>query len=212
MAGFTPELPGRRTDAPKLTVASARAMSMTVDRSLLRTVLAQAGRANVTVPAAIDGATLSIDTPPAITARYGRCPEPEPATVQSQIANRPPPTTDHSDCIVLLERPVATAQAPAGLDMTQLISIALEVAGMSPDQTGAFQTSFDSPAALTLTLPRFMRSYDVVQVGGAPAMRLTFGGRRGPTYQLIWTRNSRVYSLTGYGSPADALPLAQSIR
>lgn len=60
-------------------------------------------------------------------------------------------------------------------------------------------------------MPRFTRSWETVSVNGAPGMLLNAAGRRGPTYALIWSNKGIVYSLTGYGSPGDALPLAKSI-
>ena len=95
--------------------------------------------------------------------------------------------------------------------MQQLVAIGLELSGMSPNQRLAFQKMFDWQFALSMSLPRFMRSYDSVTVNSAPGMLLNTAGRRGPTYELFWTKNGTVYSLAGYGSSADAVPLADSI-
>ena len=40
---------------------------------------------------------------------------------------------------------------------------------------------------------------------------MTAGWRRGPAYVLVWSADGMVYSLSGYGSPAEAVPLASSV-
>ncbi len=211
LAGFAPRLIAERTDKPRFAVQTPRSMTLTVDLGQLRTIMSEVGQSSGAVPASVDGQTLTIETPAAVVASYGHCPVFEGQTLTNQIAQRPPPTAESGDCVILEQRPVVTAQAPAGLDMAQLTGIALEVAGMSPIQMAAFQRSFPWAAALALTMPRFMRSYDTVSVNGAPGMLLNTAGRRGPNYELLWTAGGRVYRLTGYGNSADAVGLAKSV-
>jgi hypothetical protein len=211
VAGFAPQLIAGRPDKPSFAVETVRSMTLTVDRGQLQTIMAEVGQSSGAVPASVDGGTLTIQTPAAVIARYGHCPELEGQTLTNQIAQRPPPAAESGDCVILDQRPVVTAQAPAGLDMEQLTGIALEVAGMSPIQMTAFQHAFPWAAALALTMPRFMRSYDTVTVSGAPGMLLNTAGRRGPNYELLWTAGGRVYRLTGYGNSADAVTLARTV-
>jgi hypothetical protein len=212
LAGFAAELPAGRSDGPVLTVEGPRAISMTVDRSRLRTILAEAGSSGALAPASVDGTTLTLDTPAGIRAQYGHCPAPVSITLQAQLTSQPPPSADYGDCAVLLERPIVAARVPVGLDMARLTGIALEVAGMSPKQSADFQHILDWRAALALRMPRFIRSYNVVQIAGVPGMLLSTGGRRGPDYELIWVRAGRVHTLAGYGSASDAVPLAASMH
>lgn len=212
LAGFAASLPAARHDTPKFAVATPRAITMRVSRAQLQTIVTEAGRTGVVLPPAIDGATLTIETPAGIRAEYGHCPVDEGQTLTNQIAQRPPPSADNGDCVILEQRSVAAVQAPPGLDMNELTGIALEVAGMSPNQMRDFQRAIPWAAALVLTMPRFMRSYDTVVVNGAPGIMLNTAGRRGPTYELLWAAGPRVYSLTGFGSSADAVGLANSIR
>ncbi len=211
LAGFAPRLIAGRPDRPGFAVQTPRSMTLTVDLAQLRTIMTEAGRSSDAIPAPVNGQTLTIETPAAVIARYGHCPALEGQTLTNQIAQRPPPSAENADCVILEQRPVVTAQAPAGLDMTQLTGIALEVAGMSPVQMAAFQRAFPWAAALALTMPRFMRSYDTVSVNGSPGMLINTAFRRGPTYELIWTAGGRVFRLTGYGNSADAADLAKSV-
>jgi hypothetical protein len=84
--------------------------------------------------------------------------------------------------------------------------------GMSPNQARDFQRVFGWRGALSMSPPRFVRSYEVTRVGDRDAMLFITGGRRGPTYALAWTADGIVFTLTGYGSSADAVPLANSAR
>lgn len=211
LAGFAARLPGKRTDPPTLIVTGARSVSMIVDRSQLQTIYREAGNAAIPVPSSVNGARVSITTSRGIRAQYGHCPIPVANTLQGQIQGPPPPSTDNGDCVVLTESHPASAEIPAGLDMQQLVAIGLELSGMSPVQRQAFQKMFNWQSALSIPMPRFMRSYDTVTVNGATAMLLNTVGRRGPTYELFWTNGGLVYSLAGYGSSADAVPLANSV-
>ncbi len=212
LAGFAPALPAARNGAPTFAISTTRSMAMTINGAQLRTIFTEAGQMGPVPPAAVDRATLTITTPAGIRARYGHCPVDEGQTLTNQIAQRPPPSADNADCVILEQQPVAVVQAPLGLDMGQLTGIALEVAGMSPNATRDFQAAIPWAAAVALTMPRFVRSYDTVRVNGVPGMLLNVAGRRGPTYELLWARDGRVYAMTGYGSSGDAVGLANSIR
>ncbi len=211
LAGFAPLAIGARADRPAFAVQTARAMTITVARSKLQTTLREAGRPGTPVPPAVNGGTFTIETPAAIVTRYGHCPALEGQTLTNQIAQRPPPGAESADCVILEQRPPVTVQAPPALDVGQLTGIALEIAGMSPVEASAFQRALPWNAALALTMPRFIRSYDTVTVNGAPGMLLNTLGRRTPNYELVWTTNGRVFTLSGYGSSADAVTFAASV-
>jgi hypothetical protein len=211
-AGFVARLPRGRKDSPTLIVMGAHAVALTVNLAQLKTIFAEAGKPDVALPKSVDGAAITVKSPRAIRAQYGNCPAPPAATIQNQIQGPPPPSTDNGSCIVLTQSPAAVVDVPHALDTDQLVEIGLELSGMSPIQTQAFQKTLDWKSTLVLSMPRSIRSYDMVDVNGRPGMLLNTGGRRGPTYALIWSDNGVVYSLTGYGSPGDALPLAKSIN
>ena len=211
-AAFTPKFVSARADRPVISVIGARDLAMRIDRGQLRTIFDEAGEHGVAVPAPLDGDSLRLHAPRGVRLRYGHCPEPVAQTIQGQLQGPPPPSTDYGDCVILVQRPNVAVAAPPALDMSRVLRIALELAGMSPNQTQAFQARFDVPAALALSLPRFMRSYDTLSVNGSRAMQFNLAGRRGPTYAVAWTRDGMVYLLSGYGTPGDAARLAASVR
>jgi hypothetical protein len=212
LAGFTARVLRMRSDAPSISVVGAHAMNAKVNRAQLETILAEAGRRDAKVPASVDGTVLRTQTPRAIRVQYGNCPAPVANTIQNQINGPPPPSTDNANCVMFTQTPVTSTEVPPGLDIAELATIALELSGMSPNQTHDFQHAFDLRSTLSMSLPRAIRSYDAVQINGQPGMLVTTGGRRGPTYQLMWANGGTVFTLAGYGSSADAVPLASSAR
>jgi hypothetical protein len=212
LAGFDVQLPRARTDAPTLSIIGAHAIEMVADRTQLRTIFAEAGRKDVAVPDAVDGAKVAVRTARAVRAQYGNCPVPVANTIQGQIQGPPPPSTDNANCVVLIEGTPVSADVPPALDMVPLVELALELSGMSPAQTHDFQQVLDWKATLAVTVPRNLRSIEATEVKGARAMLLVTAGRRGPTWAMVWSRGGLVYALTGYGSAGDAMPLANSIN
>jgi hypothetical protein len=212
VAGFRAPLIADSHDAPRFSIIGARDIQVHVDRALLRTILDEAGEGRTSVPASVDGAVLGIHTPRAVLVQYGHCPVATANTIQGQLQGPPPPSTDYGDCVMLTEGPPASLHAPAGLDIPQLVRIALQLEGMSPNQTTAMQQRFSPAETLALPIPRFMRSYDSLSVNGARAIVMNTAGRRGPTYAVAWTDGRLVYELSGYGNAGTAADLARSVR
>ena len=211
MVGFSVLLPGVRNDPPKITVQGGHAVNMTVNRAKLQTIFDEAGRHDLVLPANLDGAPVTLKTPRSVRAQYGNCPVP-PSTISGQINGPPPPSADNSDCLIVTEGPTSIVNSPAGLDIQQLVEIGLELSGMSPNQSQQFLKTVDWKSTLSLAMPRFMRSFENVQINGAPGVLVNTLGRRGPAYMLIWVRGGMAYSLTGYASASDATTLATSLQ
>ena len=211
LAGFAVTLPAIRKDLPKIIVQGGHAVDMSVDRAKLLTIFDEAGRHDLDLPANLDGTEVTLKTPRSIRAQYGNCPAP-PNTISGQINGPPPPSADNGDCLVVTEGPTSIVNSPAGLDVQQLVEIGLELSGMSPNQTKQFLESVDWKSTLSLAMPRFMRSFETVQINGAHGVLVNTLGRRGPTYMLIWVRDGMAYSLTGYASASDATALANSFQ
>lgn len=209
LAGFAVQLPTERKDKPELSVTGAHAFDMTVDRARLQAIFTEAGKPDLRLPASLDGATVGVQLPRAVRARYGHCPTPRPADA---VTGPPPPSTDTSDCVILSQAPSPTVNIPQGLDVAQLAEIGLELAGMSPSQAQEFLHTVDWKTTLGLSVPRFMRSYEAVNVSGVRGTLLNMAGRRGPTYTLVWAKNGITYSLTGFGNSGDAIALADSMK
>lgn len=210
LAGFHVELLSARKDAPELAVTGEHAFDLAVDRARLQEILKEAGRSDLTVPQSIDGASVAVTIPRAVTARYGECPGRPSAT--ANVATPAPDTLQYGNCVRLHEGPSPQVNVPQGLDFEKLADIALQVAGMTPTQAQQFLQTVNWKETLGVSIPRFMRSYEAVKVNGVQGTLLNMAGRRGPTYTLVWAKEGMVYSLTGYGDSSNAVTLADSLR
>lgn len=210
LAGFHVQLLSARKDAPELVVAGQHAFDLTVDRARMQEILKEAGRSDLLLPEPIDGATVAVTIPRSVMARYGTCPGQPSAT--ANVATPPPNTLQFDDCVRLREGPSPQVNVPQGLDFEKLAEIALQVAGMTPSQAQQFLQTVNWQSTLGVSIPRFMRSYQVVKVNGVQGTLLNMAGRRGPTYTLVWAKNGMVYSLTGYGDSSNAITLADSLK
>ena len=214
LAGFDVQLLSARKDAPKLVVGGSHKIEVVVDRSRLQAIATEAGHPDLVLPQSLDGASVGVQVPRSVRAQYGTCPGPANASkvVADNITGPSPTTTQYSDCVRLREGPAPIVNVPAGLDVGGLAQIGLETAGMTPNQASDFLHTIDWKATLTLSVPRSLRSYEVVKVNGTNGTLLSMAGRRGPGYALIWTKNGLVYSLTGFGDSSQAVALADSLK
>ena len=214
LAGFPVQLLGNRKDTPKLVVTGEHAINLTVDRTRLQAIFNEAGHADLAVPQSLDGAAVAVQIPRAVQAQYGTCPGPTNATnaIASNITGSPAASTQYSDCLRLRQGPSPMVNIPPGLDVEHLAEIGLEVAGMNPSQAHDFLQTVDWKSTLSMTVPRFLRSYQAVKVNGAQGTLLTLAGRRGPGYTLIWAKHGMVYSLIGFGDSSQAVDLANSLK
>jgi hypothetical protein len=214
LAGFPVQLLGNRKDQPKLAVSGEHAINLTVDRARLQAIFNEAGHPDLVVPQSLDGAAVAVQIPRAVRAQYGTCPTPTNATnaIASNITGPPAASTQYSDCVRLREGPSPMVNVPPGLDVENLAQIGLEVAGMNPSQSHDFLQTVDWKSTLSMTVPRFLRSYQAVKINGTQGTLLTLAGRRGPGYTLIWAKNGMVYSLAGFGDSSQAVALASSLK
>src|ERR1700687_1504008 len=213
LAGFDVVLLGGGKAAPTLVVGGSHKIDVVVDRSRLQAIATEAGHPDLVLPPSLDGASVGVHVPRSVQVQYGTCPGPTNASkvVADNITGPSPTTTQYSDCVRLREGPDPIVNVPAGLDVGGLAQIGLETAGMTPNQASDFLHTSDWKAVLTLSVPRSLRSYQVVKVNGTNGTLLSMAGRRGPGYALIWTKNGIVYSLTGFGDSSQAVGLADSL-
>jgi hypothetical protein len=214
LAGFPVLLLGSRKDTPKLVVSGAHGFNLTVDRTRLQAIFNEAGHPDLVVPQSLDGAAVAVQIPRAVQVQYGTCPTPTTATnaIASNVTGPPAASTQFSDCVRLREGSSPAVNVPSGLDIEHLAEIGLEVAGMNSTQSHDFLQTVDWKSTLSMTVPRFLRSYQGVKVNGAPGTLLTLAGRRGPGYTLIWVKNGIDYSLVGFGDSSQAVDLASSLK
>jgi hypothetical protein len=214
MAGFHVQLISARKDSPILVVGGEHKVNVTVDRERLQEIVNEAGHPDLVLPQSLNGSSLAVQIPRSANIQYGTCPGPATATnaITSNITGPTPTTTQFSDCVRLREGPSPIVNVPSGLDVGNLAQIGLETGGMTPAQARDFLQTVDWKSTLSMSVPRFLRSYEEVKVAGTKGTLLSMAGRRGPGYTLIWAKNGIVYTLTGFGDSSQAIGLADSLK
>jgi hypothetical protein len=206
-AGFTIRLLGKRPDSPRLTMLGEQSFHATIDRDRLQSIIEEAGRSDLQLPYALDGATIAAHIPKIVIAEYGACAHPREGARSEAPASG-------SDCLHFLQAPSPTVSVPAELNLSKLAEVALQLGGMSAEAARGFSQSVDWGSTVVLGIP-IGSSYRTVDVEGVQATlieRTGHGerGRRG--YSLLWVKNGTVYALFGAGDSADALTLAESLN
>lgn len=207
LAGLTVRLPGARSDAAKLTVEGENAFEMTVNRSRLQSILDEAGRTDLQLPASLDGAKITVDIPKAVVAVYGNCPQPGPHMSARKQG-------DWADCVALAQVRTPSVVAPADLNISQVAELGLQLTGMSADEARAFSQNVDWTSTLVIPIPREAASYQQVQVDGVSGTLIIQKAveDRPEGYTLLWLKHGVIYSLTGFGDAAQAVRLADSLK
>jgi hypothetical protein len=206
LAGYRVRVLTNRSDMPLFTVMGEQAFEMTLDRNRLQAVLNEAGHSDLSLADSVDGATVSVHIFPLVAARYGTCPDQQ---------NEQETAGDFRDCVIMLQAPSPLVSTPPDLNIAQLAEIGLQLAGMTADQARAFCQTVDWTSTLVLPVPAVVNSYQTVQVNGVQGtlINLPLARRRpSPGYTLIWIKDGVIYSLTGFGNPVEAVPLAESLN
>lgn len=214
-AGYKVRLLSTRTDSPHITVEGEQAFHMTINRDRAQSILDEAGRSDLILPDSLDGATIAVQIPAAVVARYGHCPSEKPKA----SGDSPAPVTNQnanvSDCLVVGQVPSPTVSVPPNLNIGQLVEVGLQAGGMSAQQAHDFCQTVDWTSTLVLPLPRFASSYQTVTVDGVEGTLIDLprlGTRRPAGYTLMWVKGGFIYTLMGFGDSSNAVALAETLN
>jgi hypothetical protein len=202
-----------------ITVSSGQAFTFTVNRDRAQQILTAMGNKDLTLPKDIDGAKIAVDIPAGASIAYGDCPtrrgDKQPgaaATADAQPAATPTATPE---CLVLLQIPSPTVNAPSSIDPAQLAAIGLQALGMSADQAKSFSQKVDWSTTLVIPIPTGEVTYQDVQVDGGSGYILApvnGSGSANARYSVVWVKNGVIYSIAGTGDPAQGLAAANDLQ
>ena len=200
-----------------ITVSSGQAFTFTVNRDRAQQILTAMGNKDLTLPKDIDGAKIAVDIPAGASIAYGDCPtrrgDKQPgAAATDQPAATPTATPE---CLVLLQIPSPTVNAPSSIDPAQLAAIGLQALGMSADQAKSFSQKVDWSTTLVIPVPTGEVTYQDVQVDGGSGYLLAPVSGTGPAnarYSVVWVKNGVIYSVAGSGDPAQGLAVANDLQ
>ena len=196
-----------------------------VDLARVRAILELAGRSDIELPGALDGANVEFNVPPSVLAEFdcgsglqtGQG-EPMPKLDPSGDAMRPRPAAmPLPNCVRLVQLASPTVNAPKGADISQVGEALLQLLGLSPQEAKHFAQTIDWSSTLVIPLPTDAASFRDVTVDGVPGVLIqsnprSSGGPNYAHYTLFWEKSGTVYSLSGSGDPTSGVELANSLR
>jgi hypothetical protein len=195
--------PAAMADGPRITVKPGMYLSAQIDLARIRALLAELGYQDADLPAALDGAEVSVDFDTLVLASYGACRSDE---IEGEY--------DPAKCTVLIQMPSPDVSAPSDLDIDHLGRAYLQLLGMSEGEAERFSQRVDWTTTLVVPVPQSANlSYQDIVVDGADGtfVRSSRGGQR-TQYMLTWIKGDIVYALSGAGALKDALAIANSLQ
>jgi hypothetical protein len=207
-AGFTVRLPESSTPS-QIYVTGASEFTLTVDRAKAQALLNEAGRSDLILPEAIDGAKISAHVPASVSTSYGTCPKPQANDEGNLTESR---MRLYRDCIIFAQIPSPTVDAPAGVDVAQLAQIGLEFTGMSSEQAKAYTNTVDWTSTLVVPIPKNAATYEQVSVDGVTGTLIQRPEGDAPQYALLWVKDGIIYAISGLGTGSQqAIDMANSL-
>ena len=181
----------------QIRVRDEAAFHLEVDRDRIIALLDEAGRSDISIPAAVDGSEIAVHIPKAVHMEYGQC-----------------SGAGAEECIHFVQVPSPVISVPPNLNVASLAEAALQVAGLNAADAHTFAQSVDWSSTLVIPVPQNGSSFRNVAVDGVNGTLIENAprGRFAGEYALIWVKNRRVYSLTGIGDSARALAVAESLN
>jgi len=208
-SGYAVRLPGAESPA-QINVMGASSFEVTVNREKAQALLDEAGRSDLVLPEAIDGAVIKIHIPASVSVNYGECPLPSADGMGPDGAGSM--GRQYPDCLIFSELPSPLVTAPAGVDVAQLAQIGFEFSGMTSEQAAAFTSSVDWTTTLVVPIPRNAATYKQVSVDGVSGTLIQRPADDAPQFVLVWVKDGMVYAIAGLGADSQrALDLANSL-
>jgi hypothetical protein len=208
MAGFNVRVPAGKTPS-QIYVTDSAAFRLEVDRTKAQALLNEAGRSDLVLPESVDGADISVKIPSSVSVGFGTCPKPGSSEIvgeESSIASRYP------DCVILVEIPSPTVNAPASLDIDELARIGLEFTGMSPEEAEKFTSTVNWTSTLVVPIPNNAVSNEQVTVDGVTGTLIQRSADDMPKFALLWVKDGIIYAISGRGAnSAQAIEMANSL-
>jgi hypothetical protein len=211
VSGFSVRLPAAAASTPELTVQGGMAFQFVVDRARVQALIDEGGYENLQLPASLDGATVKVDVPSAVSAAYGNCPKPESEAVDPDTGGSRGRV--YADCVILVQIPSPTVSTPPDVDVAQLAELGLQFTGMTAQEAHDFSQTVDWTSTLVIPIPRNGSTYKQVPVDGVTGYLIERPADDAPEYALVWVKDGIVYCIGGLGAnSAQALAMANSMK
>lgn len=212
-AGMPVRLPQGLPENAELVVQPGGRMTFQVDLQRVQAILDEIGRGDIRLPDEVDGAEVTVDLQPSVTAMYGACKQDLQAARQAGHDPDDPSLPRLPNCTTFVQMPSPAVSAPPGLDVAALGQAYLQLLGMTSNEAAQFARNVDWTTTLIIPIPRYGTAYQDVHVDGVQGtfiqQELENHSRQ---YILMWVKEGAVYAITGPGQLEDALEIASSIQ
>jgi hypothetical protein len=199
LAGFDVRLVPGLTPT-KMLLEGGAAAQLVLNRERLQSILDEAGRTDLQIPASIDGAEVSFRLAPGVMTTYAQC------------ANGQMHPRASGQCITLMQVPSPIVTAPRGFDPAQLAQVGLQFLGMSASDASSFTQTVDWTSTLVVPVIPGRMSYRRVLIDGREGILLRPADSATiERYTLTWVNNGIVYVIESYGDDSAALALAEEL-
>jgi hypothetical protein len=195
-----------------LLVQSGGAMQLKLNRDRIQSILDEAGRGDLQVPASVDGATIGVRVPAGVLAFYGNCGDLAARAAGDIPRGSAPSQVPDATCISLTELPSPVVSAPQEIDPAQIAQVALQFLGMTANDAANFTQTVDWTSTLVLPVVRGRSNYKRVHVNGNDAALLRpVNGAESTRFSLMWVDNGIIFNLNGTGDDTTAINLASQL-
>ena len=204
LTGFTVQLPATLPGElvqEQMLVGGEGALEFTADTALLQDVLDALDLRDVLVPQQLNGAVVKVRMPPRVITNYRRA---------------------GMTRATLLQASSPEISLPLGVNLPEIVEIALRILGMSLDEARQYAYSIDWHGTLLVPVPADVASFREVEVGTSQGLLIEVSGQRsiGPSgsargeqgSMVLWSNGGKVFSLAGTINKRDLLQMASAIE
>jgi hypothetical protein len=208
-SGLEVRLPVDAGEHQDLLVQYGAEVSFDIEVAQIEFLLNEIERPDISFPEEIDGATVTLTVPASVVAGYGDCETYEEAVVEKGEDTR---IGRQSDCMIFLQMPSPTIDAPADLNLPEIGSAFLQLMGMSEADAVQFSETVDWTTTLVVPIPQRQVDYEYLKIDGVQGTLITETQNQfNPGYMLLWVKDGMIYSISGQGNWKEALVFAASL-
>lgn len=191
------DLPAGTSPTPKYAVVSGGVVAFTFDAALARAAAARAGGQLPSMPAGLDGSTLSVSIAPAAVVSYGVDP--------TALLHGGSVPTGEAFVVVATRTPTVTS---TGVTVRQLEDYLLSVPGIPAGVASEIRALGDPTQTIPVPIPVNLATGSPVSVNGARG--LLIGDSSGLGSAIVWQHNGVVYAIAGTLTSTQVLGVARS--
>lgn len=177
-------------------VMTAHQVRFTFDLDQARAYYQSIGRNDVTLPERFDGASLVVNTPPAVLLKYR--------------SGDAPVDTPFGFGLVVGEAGTLTAGAEGGVTLEELRDFLLGLPGLSPETVRQLQAIEDWETTLPVPIPVEQINWERATIAGSPGLLLNDNTGLGSA--AIWQRDGRIFGIAGAMKARELQHVAESLR